>query len=181
MSENNISVTNSVQEIDYDLVRTRLRQVREQLDIPLKQAGEETKIGPQYLGQLELNRTLNVWRHLLALSSYYGTTADYLLGAEWAKTSERNPQLAMSDEALAAVRLIDSLPHKASRQELVQILEFVSLTIHRLTDTLSENIRLRLLLQELTTDTRLDEINVAESTVAQMLDEILRRNRIKDT
>lgn len=141
--------TGDIVEIDFNLVHHRLRGTRESLGIDVQEAGTDTGIGPQYLGQLERIRNPGVWRHIVALASYYQTTTDWLLGAPWANNRERSVTSEWSEEALGAVRLMDKLEDRVSRQGVLEILDFSVERLAEMGNLQAENIRLRLLIEEI--------------------------------
>lgn len=165
--------------IDYGLSHKRLRKTRldlkrhyPELGFELATVGEETGIGEQYLGQLELNRKPGVWAHILMLAAYYGTTTDYLLGAPWAGNPERNPLAAHTTEAARAVEILDSYP-PAVRAVLLASLEAQAKVLSKLVDQASENIQLRLALSEYAARLSADDIRVSNAAVEERLMQLL--------
>lgn len=158
--------------MDYDEIHKRLRKTRKALDLELKDAASVIDIDPQYLGQLEMNRSPGVWEHIVNLAYIYNTTTDYLLDAPWAKNPERIPGSAHTKEAMAAMRIIDQYP-PAVRVVLLESLEKLAEVMSSLVDQARENIQLRLTLSEYSTRLTEEEIRVSDSTVAERLAQLL--------
>lgn len=161
--------------MDYDEVHKRLRQTRERLGLEIKDAAADVGLIAQYLGQLEMNRTPGVWEHIVNLARRYNTTTDYLLAAEWANNSERVPGSANTREAMEAMRIIDQYP-PAVRAVLLESLRKLADTMSSLVDQARENIQLRLTLAEYSARLTEEEIRVSDSTVAELLAQMLTRN-----
>lgn len=160
--------------INYDLIHSRLRSTRENLGLGIVEVGEDTGIAPQYLGQLELNRTPGVWSHILRLAAHYETTTDYLLGAAWCLNSLRNPNSAHTNEAMRAMEILDSYP-PAVRMALLTGLESQAKVFARLVDQATENIQLRLSLADFATHLTPEQIRVSDATVAERIAQLLTR------
>jgi len=158
--------------LDYDEIHKRLRQTRKSLDLELKDAAAVIGIDPQYLGQLEMNRSPGVWEHIVNLANVYGTTTDYLLDAPWAKNPERVPGSAHTKEAMDAMRIIDQYP-PAVRVVLLESLQKMADVMSSLVEQARENIQLRLTLSEYSTRLTEEEIRISDSTVAERLAQLL--------
>ena len=167
-----MTIPRDIVTIDYNKVHYRLRDTREQAELPLIVVAEDLGIGPQYLGQLELNRDPNVWAHIVALAGYYGTTTDYLLGVPWCNNRERQPGTARTNEAIAAMDLIDGYP-PAVREAMLESLRSLARVFSSLVDQARENITLRLALAEYATRLSADDITISDSTVAERLAQLL--------
>ncbi len=158
--------------IDYDEVHRRLRSTRKSLGLEIKDAAAMVGLVPQYLGQLEMNRSPGVWEHIVNLAGAYGTTTDYLLDAPWAKNPERIPGSAHTKEAMEAMRIIDQYP-PAVRVVLLESLQKLAEVMSSLVEQARENIQLRLTLSEYSTRLTEEEIRISDSTVAERLAQLL--------
>lgn len=165
-------------EIDEDELHRRLRKTRKDLGLELQVVAEAIGITAQYLGALEMNRVPGVWSHVLKLAGYYGTTTDFLLGAPWARTPERNPQSAKTKEAMKAIDIIDQYP-LAVRDVMLGSLEQQAVVMSALVKQASENIRLRILLEEYASRLTVEEVKISNSTVAERLAQILAGNGVE--
>lgn len=165
-------VSQSKVKIDQYEVHRRLRNIRKDAGLNLNEVGPDTGIGEQYLGQMEKDRFLTGWNHIITLAAYYDTTTDYLLAVPWCGNPERNPKAASTSEAIKAGQLLDSFP-PAVRAVMLQMIEQQASIFRSLVSQTSENITLRLAIAEYTAMLSPEQLKISESTVAERLTELL--------
>lgn len=82
------------------IMTNRIRELRKQRGITMKQLGEVVDLAESTISQYETGKREPDNETLLKISEYFGVTVGYLLGAESEKTPTESGERKMSDAEL---------------------------------------------------------------------------------
>ena len=98
-------------------MQNRIRELRKQHKITMKQLGEVIGVAESTISQYETGKREPDNETLLRLGEYFGVSVDYLLGA--AVQKETPPVLTKKDERDISLRMFDGEPLDDETKELL--------------------------------------------------------------